>query len=149
MWNWNNSKSVIVSSIVSKVTLVVLVAAAVGMPWIIGWYVARSDSGDIVVPLYIFAYALVAVGVFADIKLMSLLANIKKSDVFIGQNVTNLRVLSYCCFAVALICFAFGFLRPVVFVLSFAAAFMGLILRVVKNVIARAVELREENDGTI
>lgn len=149
MWNWNNSKSVILSGIVSRVLLVALVASAIGMPWIVSWYVERSGSQDIVLPLYIFGYALLLCGFFAIFQLMAVLRNIKKGDVFVQANVSSLRVLSYCCFAVGLICFAFGFLRPIVFVLCFAAVFMGLILRVVKNVIGRAVELREENDGTI
>ena len=34
-------------------------------------------------------------------------------------------------------------------VIAAAAAFFGLIIRVLKNVFCKAVELREENDGTI
>ena len=34
-------------------------------------------------------------------------------------------------------------------VIGAAAAFFGLIIRVLKNVFAQAVEIREENDGTI
>lgn len=149
MWNWSNSKSLMLSSVVSVIVLVLLIAAAIGLPWGILWYVNATGSQDITLPLYLFGYSLLLCGFIAIFKLMSLLTNIKKGDVFVGKNISNLRVLSYCCLAVGLICFVFGFLRPIVFVLCFAAVFMGLILRVVKNVIARAVELREENDGTI
>jgi hypothetical protein len=83
------------------------------------------------------------------VKLISLLDKIRKGEVFVAQNTANLRALSWCCFAVSVIFFAFGFVRSVSFLGSFAAMFMGLILRVVKNVFAKAVELREENDGTI
>ena len=36
-----------------------------------------------------------------------------------------------------------------IFLVGLAAAFVGLIVRVVKNVIAQAVHLKEENDYTI
>ena len=41
------------------------------------------------------------------------------------------------------------FWRFVAFLIAFMAAFAGLIIRVIKNLLEAAVELREENDYTI
>ena len=65
------------------------------------------------------------------------------------SNVKLLRILSYCCFSVTLIFIYFSIYTPVSLAIALAAAFMGLILRVLKNVFSQAVELREENDLTV
>ena len=60
-----------------------------------------------------------------------------------------IRLVSYCCLAE---CAVFAaqtvYFRFAAFI-AFAALFMGVILRVVKNVIARAAEVKAENDFTI
>lgn len=84
--------------------------------------------------------------------LSRLLKNIKADEIFIEKNVSYLRILSYCCFAETLIFLCLSILLGVSFtilMLSFAAAFFGLILRVIKNVFDKAIEIREENDYTI
>jgi hypothetical protein len=69
--------------------------------------------------------------------------------IFIPPNVKYLRRISWCCIVVSLITLAAGVLYiPYVFV-SVAAGFMGLMLRVVKNVMENAVQLKEENELTI
>ncbi|MBQ6708146.1 MAG: DUF2975 domain-containing protein [Clostridia bacterium] len=90
--------------------------------------------------------------VFAYITLYSLLRllfNIKKDGIFIPPNTQYLRRISWCCFAVAVITFIGGlFYIPFLFI-SVAAAFVGLMLRVVKNVMQSAVEIKAENELTI
>ena len=74
---------------------------------------------------------------------------IKNEDPFCRANVKSLRIISLCFFIVALITFVGCFFyRPFIFIAA-AAGFLGLILRVVKNVIQTAVELREESDLTV
>ena len=77
------------------------------------------------------------------------MANISRGDVFVSGNIKLLRILSYCCFIISLITLIFARFRIIVFVITFAAAFFGLILRVIKNCFEEAVRLREENDFTI
>ena len=81
--------------------------------------------------------------------LIKLLINIKNDMIFIPFKVSCLRVLSWCCFGVAIITLAGAFYYPTLIIITAAASFMRLILRVVKNVMQAAVELREENDLTI
>jgi hypothetical protein len=80
--------------------------------------------------------------------LLKLLHNIRAGEVFTAQNITLLRVLSWCFWLVMLVSFA-AWRFPSLIIIGIASGFLGLILRVVKNVIARATILREENDLTI
>lgn len=79
----------------------------------------------------------------------TLLRNILKNQVFISDNVRCIRRIRWCCAAVSLICLIAAILyQPLVF-LAVIMAFLALVVSVVKNVIAAAVELREENDLTV
>jgi hypothetical protein len=78
-----------------------------------------------------------------------LLANISNEDVFIPKNVGYLRRISWCCFAVAGMVALAGYYYYVFFLGAIMAAFIGLILRVVKNVIEQAVNIKAEYDFTI
>ena len=86
--------------------------------------------------------------------LIRLLLNIKNGKVFIRENVTYLRRISWDCFGVAAVSFIGGLLYkdlPYTFFLFLAlvAASIGLVLRVVKNVMECAVELKDENELTV
>ena len=78
-----------------------------------------------------------------------LLRNILTEQVFVEANVRFIRRIRWCCAGVSLVCLAAGILyQPLVF-LAVIMAFLALMVSVVKNVLATAVELREENDLTI
>ena len=78
-----------------------------------------------------------------------LLAAIARGEVFTAENIALLRRCSWCCMAVALICLGFTVTLFYFLLVAAAAAFIGLILRVVKNVFQQALALKEENDYTI
>ena len=81
--------------------------------------------------------------------LLKLLFNIKNGEVFIKNNVTALKTVSWCCLVIMVITFVGGmFYMPFLFV-ALAGGFVGLMLRVLMSVMQSAVELREENDLTI
>ena len=101
---------------------------------------------------YVSFYPCAAFGYVTLYSLIRLLTNIRRGDVFTLRNVAYLRRISWCCFAVAAIALAVAILYvdivPFLLVAG-AAAFVGLMLRVVKNVMQQAVEIREENELTI
>lgn len=81
--------------------------------------------------------------------LWKLVADIGLEEIFTDANIRRLRLISWMCFAVSLIC-----LISMVYYLFwgiFAAclAFMGMLIRVIKNTFERARELKEEVDYTI
>ena len=85
----------------------------------------------------------------ALLTLRLLLKNILKSEVFVSQNVKFLRILSWCCVAVALIALASGYFYLPFYIVGTAAGFFALILRVIKNVFCAAIEIKNENELTI
>ncbi|MBQ8978136.1 MAG: DUF2975 domain-containing protein, partial [Oscillospiraceae bacterium] len=103
----------------------------------------------VTVPLLITFYICAAVGIFILIMLDRLVNNIMKGEVFTEDNVRYLRILSYSCFVIAFVTLVFAHFRFLAFIVTFAAFFFGLILRVIKNCFTEAVRLREENDYTI
>lgn len=78
-----------------------------------------------------------------------LLTNIIGGKVFIRQNVALLRAISIFLFIATLIFFVSSFYMPSFWLLTVCAAFMVLIVRVVKNCFAAAVILIDENELTI
>lgn len=99
-----------------------------------------------------FAFCFYPSAVFSAVilySLLSLLFNIKKGDTFTRINVLLLKIVSWCCFAIGIITFVGGFFyMPFMFVAA-AGGFLGMFLRVLKNVMQSAVEIAEENELTI
>jgi len=78
-----------------------------------------------------------------------LLRNILQNTVFIWDNVRYIRRIRWCCAAVSAICLVTGMIYPPLIFLAVIMAFLAMVVSVVKNVMAAAVELREENDLTV
>lgn len=150
---WNKDKSVILSSCIIKAVYLIILVCCVTAPFMVRFYddyvILPSGGRSLFLPLLVTLYCIVPPAVFALINLDLLLWNIRKGKPFIQNNVRYLRRISYCCFAVSAIFIYFSFHRPIGFVIVFAAAFFGLILRVVKNCFEQAVAIREENDFTV
>ena len=92
---------------------------------------------------------LIPVGV-ADGFLVKLLLLVKNHQVFTDRAVSSLRTISWCCFMEAALCLlTVRVFFPAHLAAAFVAGFLGLVLRVVKNVIEEAVALKAENDFTI
>ena len=99
--------------------------------------------------MIITLYLAAAVALVIVTALDRLLSNIRHDKGFIPANVKILRLISYCCFAVSVIFIYCSFIRPFAWLVVIAAAFFGLILRVIKNVFEQAIVIKEENDFTI
>ena len=148
---WTDSRSIRLSKICTIIFMVLLVACLVSAPWLVTRLISMSAPAQnagrtlFLVTLYVGSVPAAALLAF----LYALLHHISSGRVFINANVAYLRYISWCCFAGALICIASGFYYIPWLALSIAAAFMGLIIRVVKNVVAEAVALQDESDLTI
>ncbi|MBR3843926.1 MAG: DUF2975 domain-containing protein [Clostridia bacterium] len=154
---WNRDRSVTLSIVVCFIVVAILTIALFVGPWAIqlwfhlyrGWNI---NSFAMAKMLILFAACFYPCSVFGYLSLYSLLRllfNIKQENIFIRQNVKYLRRISWCCFIVAIITLIGGvFYIPYLFV-AMAAGFVGLMLRIVKNILQSAVEIREENELTI
>ena len=97
----------------------------------------------------IIVYILNALGLVTGVLLLLILLNVKKDSIFVFNNVSYLRACSWLCIIAGLLFFTLGSVYWTCLLLGFAAELVGLMLRVVKNIIERAVEIKEENDLTI
>ena len=154
---WNRKRSVTLSIVVCFIFVGILTAALFIGPWFVKFwftvYRGWEENGEAMRnKSTLFASCFYPCSVFAYITLYSLLKllfNIKKDEIFIDSNVKYLRRISWCCFAVSFITLVGGvFYIPFLFVAA-AAAFVGLMLRIVKNVMQNAVEINVENELTI
>ena len=78
-----------------------------------------------------------------------ILRRIEAGAVFVPANVTALRRISWCCAGAAVVCLAAAYIYLPFAFLGVAAAFMALIVRVLKNAFAQAVHMKDELDYTI
>lgn len=145
---WNSKKSVVLS-IAACLGFAVILAAALGV-FLFGE--VGTIETDLVFDIgFLLCTALAYIALYC---LIRLLMNIQKNRVFIRGNVAYLRRISWCCFGVTAVSLIGGLLYkglPYTFFLfiAFLAAAIGLVLRVVKNVMECAVELKAENELTI
>ncbi|MFA7659958.1 MAG: DUF2975 domain-containing protein [Anaerovoracaceae bacterium] len=148
---WNPAKSVILSSVCTKLVILLVFVFAFIAPNLVDYYLGNVaiKHPDTAFWFLVTVYACCVPALYALYCLDRLLANIKKKEIFIEKNVKYLRRISWCCFAVSLLILIATFSSLLLFIAAIAAAFIGLILRVVKNVIEQAMILKDENDLTI
>lgn len=145
---WTKQKSLIASLIMTGILFIIIITASISLPYLLKLYskiTGITDYKNLMTALYISAIP----GFICNISLFKLLFNIKNDFIFVQKNVTLLRILSWCCFLVGTEYIIFGLKHISLLLLSFAAFFIGLILRVIKNIFDKAIILREENDYTI
>jgi hypothetical protein len=147
---WTKSRSLALSRVIIVIFLLLLAAGSAGLPWLLRWYIgyAGKDAMDYM-PVMAILWACALPAFIALIHLGKMLKNIAADQVFVKENIRALRVISWCSFAVAAVFICFFFYYILGLIIAILAAFIGLILRVVKNVFEQAVEMKEENDLTV
>ena len=107
--------------------------------------VTSTDNAIVLVA----AYILLAFALLANTLLFTLLLQVKGENVFSAKSVSLIRGISWCSIGVGLIFALLTYYFTLSSVIAFAALFLGLCVRVVKNVIERATEIKDENDLTV
>ena len=154
---WNKEKSTTLSLAVCYFFTALLITGLFLGPWAIrmwfqlyrGWEAGSDGLRQLVKIFNCCFYPSAPFGFVTLYSLIKLLLNIRKGEIFIVSNVRNLRRISWCCFIVAAITAVGGVFYLPFFFITIAAAFIGLLLRVVKNVMENAVEIKAENELTI
>lgn len=153
-------RSVLLTQAMVRICYVLLAAAVIALPFICKY--SYSEIKDMVPSLgkYVMGpfYAIVPAGYFALVCIDKLTANIKKDIVFDMKNVKLLSELSIMCFYASAVC-VISFLiiwftasediSLGLVILAAGSLFMGLIVRVVKNIFESAIIIKNENDLTI
>lgn len=147
---WNSKKSVLLSLIFVYFFFVVLALLAILAPWIIHAFMEMTGKPAMLQPVLLcFVYLCLPPSGYALWLLLGLLGEIRRGSCFSTTNVARLRRLSWCCFFLIPITLTLGIWYFPILLLTPFAAFMGLILRVVKNTFETALELQTENEMTI
>jgi len=148
---WNDSKSLILSKISVWLFMVLLLVCAILAPRLVDRLMfmsgAASDAGSTFFLVTIYAGSIPA-GVLLVV-FNVFLNRIGRGIVFVRENIGSLRQISWCCFIGAAICIVSAVYYLPWLAIGVAAAFMGLILRVVKNVFSKAVSLQDDAELTI
>ena len=108
-------RSIAITSVLIKVAIVLCAAALFLMPYAAKMYEQISFQRDnVTVPLLITFYVCAAFGFVILFVLNKLIKNIGSEKVFIDENVKLLKILSYCCFAIAVVTLIFARFRILV-----------------------------------
>ncbi len=148
---WNLKRSLMLSRVCTLVCGAALLGVLLFAPSMVGWFVDYSNNAEQMHVGFFLAsiYTGGALAALLLVFLYKLLHNISAEEVFVAKNIKLLRGISWLCIGGAVIC-AFSALYYLPWgLVGLAAVFVGLIVRVVKNVMAQAVQLKEENDYTI
>lgn len=153
----SNKVSINISLVVAVLFMFACVFAAFIMPPLVEMLINLPDNignrGDITqtgrVFVLILAYVMLLILALADILMIILLLRVKKSKVFSDKSIALIRGISWCCFLISVVFALLGIYFQLSFILAFFAVFLGISLRVVKNVIEEATEIKFENDLTV
>ncbi len=154
---WNKDKSLILSRILTVAAAIAALITAFFIPAIAEWYEyemsveANSvfDRSTMFVPMCVTLYVCDVLALGALWNLHILLRNISREEVFTNRNTACLRRISWICMGVGVVMMIFGLWSSIFIFFGMCALMFGLIMRVLKNVFEKAVEIKSENDFTI
>ena len=151
---WNKTKSLALSRILVIIMFAFLGVLLVCIPIISRWFDDFSVGsgffeGSVFLPVCIMLYICDVFAFAAVGALHILLKNISKDEVFTEINSKCLRVISWACVFAGITFLVFAMWRFELAFAAFFAAFLGLVIRVLKNVFEKAVEIKSENDFTV
>ncbi|MBQ8863072.1 MAG: DUF2975 domain-containing protein, partial [Clostridia bacterium] len=158
-----------ISLFIAAVFLIVCAFLAFSLPEYLGDMVKVEENGSSALPggekvagafglmmlpfLFGFAYMMLGVAVLIDILFICLLQRIRKGLVFTKESIDLLRGISFCFLGVALLffpmAFSFSDISGAALIIFAIALFLGLCVRVIKNVLEEAIAIKSENDLTI
>lgn len=153
---WNKTKSLLLSRILTWIANIIVIILTFFVPRFSVWYedsfshdYGFFNNSDIVIPMCIILYICEIFALIVLYSLHILLGNINKDIVFNEKNTMCLRRISWSCMLAGVAFLILGLWRFIFLLAGFSAIMFGLIMRVLKNVFEKAVEIKSENDFTI
>lgn len=146
----SQNNSVKLSLYITDFIIALFFAAAALLPRFTKWYITyMGRPANVRTVILAVCYICLPFALLALFSLRRLLKNIMRGDTFVADNIKRLNLLFICCAAAAVITFFSGYFYLPFYIISVAAAFFSLILRVIKNVFRSAIEIKSENELTI
>lgn len=149
--NWNNEKSIGLTKFFILLFAAAYILVLIFCPRMTKEFVTYSFSArgkDFMLFMATIYSSAVPLGIILW-NLYKVIGRIGEEKIFSDENVRSLRLISWMCFAVAAVCIVSTAYYVFFLIVAACAAFMGLLIRVIKNVFVRAGEIKEENDYTI
>lgn len=144
-----DNKPIVLSIIFTTLFALAMTFLTFSIPWLVPFLCEIMEYENIVTFMTVIAYLAVPAGWWAVILLYKILFNVNNKKVFVNENVKFLNILSWLCFYVGVVsAIATSGYLGFLFV-SISAFFIGLIIRIVRNIIQEAIKLKEENELTI
>lgn len=141
--------SIVVTKYLIMLSQFVLFLFTIFLYPILKFYINLRGYNNITINLLFSFYLCILIGFYILIILMKLIKNIENNNVFTKENIKHLRYLSWASFIISIICFISSFYFYLWIFAFFVSFFMGMILRVIKNVFEQAIIIKEENDFTV
>lgn len=146
----SQNNSVKLSLYLTNLIIALFCAAAIFLPMLTKWYITyMGRPANIRTVILAVCYICLPFALLALFSLRRLLKNIMRGETFVPDNTKQLNLLFICCALAAVITLFAGYFYLPFYIISVAAAFFSLILRVIKNVFRSAIELKSENELTI
>ena len=139
---WDNSKSLLLTTWWMRIAMVVWCILGIAVPTL---FFMRQIPFDILI-LFCLLFAPILLAFYG---LHKMLSNIQQGLIFSVQNTASLRLVSWACFFAAIFLLIAAFKWPVLIFDSGVIGFLGLFVRVIKNMLSEAIAIKEENDFTI
>ena len=149
-----------ITQLMVRLCYILLAASVIAFPMLMRageddfyYFVMIAGHGRyLIVPFYI----VVPAGYVALFCLDRILSNIKKDIVFDNRNIKLLNIITLCCLFAAVVGLVSYVIIAVLYksietviLLALGEGFMALVVRVVRNVFKKAIEIKEENDLTV
>ncbi len=146
----STARSTNVTLWVNRIIALMLLILIFTLPALLEWYMTIRDMGrHVPIAIAVAFYCCLPAVLYAQWCMERLLRNIRAEQIFVQDNVRYVRRVRWCCLAVSLICIPAAFFYPPLIFMVVIMGFLALVVSVAKNILAGAVELREENDLTI
>lgn len=153
--------STLISFILAVALVVVLLGIMIIIPFflekapmlsqIYDWFAEKNGvlgiSGGAI--YWIWLYVILAIAEACCLVMVFLLLRVRKGLVFTEKSVAYVRFISWGCLFIAFACMLVVYYFHMSYLIALAAGFLGICVRVVKNVIEEATEIKSENDLTV
>ena len=146
----NKNTSIVLSQLFVILFAVLLLALDCGGWWLAKWFVTLRGMQPAAHPYLLCSLYTCSAPAWAVLwGLWRLLRNLRENRVFEEENVRMMRIISDACVAAAVICLVSSTYYLAFLIVALAAAFMALIVRIVRGAFRQAIEMRQDLDLTI
>ena len=141
---WTPKKSVKLSIILTDIFILLLIIGAVSLPWVVTWYVEyKHRAASLPTTIMLTCYPCVPFAAVVLGTLRKILKSVQSGDIFTVKNCERLKRISWCCYIVTAVMLVAGRFYLPFYVSAACTAFIGLILRIIKNILETNIEKEE------